>query len=349
MQTLAELTAAIRPLNHAAMARAQETLNGLVKPLGSLGRLEQLALQLAGMPGLDDVRVPRKQILVIAADHGVYAEGIAVSPRDITARQSLNVMQGLTGVAVLAAQAGVEVRVVDTGIDADPIPQVVDMKVQRGSGNIMREPAMRYQQANDLLLRVARYVLMQVDQGVRAFGVGELGMGNTTPAAAMISVFTGYAPAEVVGTGANYPPERLHHKIAVVEQAIRINQPDAADGVDVLAKVGGFDLVGMTGVMLGAAAAGVPVVLDGFLSYASALAACRIAPQVRDYLIPSHLSAEKGAQIALSQLQLEPYLHLAMRLGEGSGAAVAMHLLDAACAIYHNMGTLAQGNIAAAV
>jgi len=175
--------------------------------------------------------------------------------------------------------------------------------------------------------------------------VGELGMANTTPAAAMVSVFTGSDPIDTVGMGANLPADKISHKVAVVRQALEINQPDARDGTDVLAKVGGFDLVGMTGVLLGAAAAGLPVVLDGYLSYASALAACRIAPGVRAYLIPSHLSAEKGAQLALKHLDLEPYLHMGMRLGEGSGAALAMHIVDAACAMHNNMGTLAGSNI----
>ncbi|HBR4687170.1 TPA: nicotinate-nucleotide--dimethylbenzimidazole phosphoribosyltransferase, partial [Klebsiella pneumoniae] len=178
-----------------------------------------------------------------------------------------------------------------------------------------------------------------------AFGVGELGMANTTPAAATISVLTGSDPDAVVGCGANLPLAQRGHKVAVVRQAIAHNQPNPADGLDVLAKVGGYDLVGMTGVILGAASCGLPVVLDGFLSYASALAACRMAPSAHPYLIPSHLSAEKGAQIALDALGLRPYLDMDMRLGEGSGAALAMHLLDAASVMYNQMGTLTQSNI----
>lgn len=345
MRTLSDIVAAIAPLDRAAMQEAAHRLDGLLKPVGSLGRLERLAIQLAGMPGLADVRVSRKQILVMAADHGVYAEDVAISPRAVTAIQALNMTRGITGVCALAANAGAEVRVVDVGVDCEPLPGVVNMKVRRGSGNIAREPAMSRREADALLAAVAGYTLDQAAQGVRLFGVGELGMANTTPAAAMIGVLTDSDPEQVVGIGANFPAERLHHKVAVVRRAIAVNNPDASDGVDVLAKVGGFDLAGMTGVMLGAAVAGVPVVLDGFLSYASALAACRIAPLARDYLIPSHYSAEKGAGIALEHLQLEPYLHLGMRLGEGSGAALAMHLADAACAMYNDMGTLADSNI----
>lgn len=345
MQTLSSILRTIGPLDSRAMSRAKVRLDGLLKPCGSLGRLEQLAIQLAGMRGLYGHQVDRKQIIVMAADHGVFDEGVAISPRAVTMIQALNMVKGITGVCVLATNAGAEVKIVDVGIDSDPLPGVIDMKVARGSGNIARVAAMTRQQAEELLVASAALVLQQAADGVKVFGVGELGIANTTPAAAMVSVFTDSDPQSVVGIGANFPSEQLHHKIAVVRRAIETNQPDANDGIDVLAKVGGFDLVGMAGVMLGAAAAGLPVVLDGFLSYASALAACRIEPKVRDYLIPSHLSAEKGAVIALNHLQLEPYLQMDMRLGEGSGAALAMHLVDAACAMYNNMGSLAESHI----
>lgn len=343
--TLSQLVESIIPLDNEAMQRASARIDGLLKPTGSLGRLETLAIQLAGMRGLSGHRIKRKQIIVMAADHGVYDEGVAISPRAVTAIQAANMVKGITGVCVLAANANTEVNVVDVGIDSEPLPGVLNMKVQRGSGNIAREAAMTRQQAEDLLYASAQLTIEQAVGGVGVFGVGELGMANTTPAAAIISVITDRDPHQVVGIGANFPSDRLHHKAAVVRDAIAFNQPDARDGIEVLARVGGFDLVGMAGVMLGAAAVGRPVVLDGFLSYASALAACLIAPTVRDYLIPSHLSAEKGAAIALRHLQLEPYLQLEMRLGEGSGAAIAMHLIDAACAMYNNMGALADSDI----
>ncbi|MBX9259575.1 nicotinate-nucleotide--dimethylbenzimidazole phosphoribosyltransferase [Klebsiella pneumoniae] len=286
MGTLSALLAAIPQPDVAAMARAQQHIDGLLKPPGSLGRLE-----------------------------------------------------------TLAAQAGARVQVVDVGIDADPLPGLINLKVARGSGNIARTAAMSRQQAETVLLASMHLTRQLAADGVKAFGVGELGMANTTPAAATISVLTGSDPDAVVGCGANLPLAQRGHKVAVVRQAIAHNQPNPADGLDVLAKVGGYDLVGMTGVILGAASCGLPVVLDGFLSYASALAACRMAPSAHPYLIPSHLSAEKGAQIALDALGLRPYLDMDMRLGEGSGAALAMHLLDAASVMYNQMGTLAQSNI----
>ncbi|ECP2540457.1 nicotinate-nucleotide--dimethylbenzimidazole phosphoribosyltransferase [Salmonella enterica subsp. enterica serovar Brunei] len=346
MQTLHALLRDIPAPDAEAMARAQQHIDGLLKPPGSLGRLETLAVQLAGMPGLNGMpQVGEKAVLVMCADHGVWDEGVAVSPKIVTAIQAANMTRGTTGVCVLAAQAGAKVHVIDVGIDAEPIPGVVDMRVARGCGNIAVGPAMSRSQAEALLLEVSRYTCDLAQRGVTLFGVGELGMANTTPAAAMVSVFTRSDAKEVVGIGANLPPSRIDNKVDVVRRAIAINQPNPRDGIDVLSKVGCFDLVGMTGVMLGAARCGLPVLLDGFLSYSAALAACQIAPAVRPYLIPSHFSAEKGARIALAHLSMEPYLHMAMRLGEGSGAALAMPIVEAACAMFHNMGELAASNI----
>lgn len=346
MQTLASLLAAIPDVDNAAMAQAQQHIDGLLKPTGSLGRLESLAVQLAGMPGLRGTpQVAKKAILVMCADHGVWHEGVAVSPQIVTAIQAANMTRHNTGVCVMAAQAGADVHVMDVGIDAEPIPGLIDMKVARSSGNIAQGPAMSAEQAQSVLMSTINYTRQLAEQGVTLFGVGELGMANTTPAAAMVSVLTDSEPEAVVGVGANLPQTQLGHKIEVVRRAIAVNQPNADDGLDVLTKVGGYDLLGMTGVMLGAASCGLPVMLDGFLSYASALAACRIAPGVKPYLIPSHFSAEKGARIALAHLELEPYLHMEMRLGEGSGAAMAMHIVESACVMYNRMGTLAGSNI----
>lgn len=346
MQTLASLLAAIPDVDNAAMAQAQQHIDGLLKPTGSLGRLESLAVQLAGMPGLHGTpQVAKKAILVMCADHGVWHEGVAVSPQIVTAIQAANMTRHNTGVCVMAAQVGADVHVMDVGIDTDPIPGLIDMKVARSSGNIAQGPAMSVEQAQSVLMSTINFTRQLAEQGVTLFGVGELGMANTTPAAAMVSVLTDSEPEAVVGVGANLPQTQLGHKVEVVRRAIAVNQPNADDGLDVLMKVGGYDLLGMTGVMLGAASCGLPVVLDGFLSYASALAACRIAPGVKSYLIPSHFSAEKGARIALAHLELEPYLHMEMRLGEGSGAAMAMHIVESACAMYNRMGTLAGSNI----
>ena len=312
------------------------------------------------MPGLNGIpHVGKKAVLVMCADHGVWEEGVAISPKEVTAIQAENMTRGTTGVCVLAAQAGANVHVIDVGIDtAEPIPGLINMRVARGSGNIASAPAMSRRQAEKLLLDVICYTRELAKNGVTLFGVGELGMANTTPAAAIVSTITGRDPEEVVGIGANLPTDKLANKIDVVRRAITLNQPNPQDGVDVLAKVGGFDLVGIAGVMLRPLvritvsvvvtirnSCGLRVLLDGFLSYAAALAACQMSPAIKPYLIPSHLSAEKGARIALSHLGLEPYLNMDMRLGEGSGAALAMPIIEAACAIYNNMGELAASNI----
>ncbi|OTA20294.1 nicotinate-nucleotide--dimethylbenzimidazole phosphoribosyltransferase [Xenorhabdus beddingii] len=343
--TLQSLMSAIRPLNRANMERAAQHIDSLLKPQGSLGRLETLAIQLSGMSGIRDLRDLKKEIIVMCADHGVYDEGVAVSPKNVTAIQASNMLKGITGVCVLAKNSGTQVLPVDIGIDCEPIEHLLSLKVARGSGNIALGAAMDYQQAEMLLLASAQLVQQRIAAGMTVFGVGELGIANTTSAAAVVSVLTESDPCDVVGFGANFPLERLMHKQAIVRQAIAVNQPDGKNALDVLAKVGGFDLVGMTGVILGAAASGVPVVLDGFLSYASALAACQISPIARDYCIPSHMSAEKGSALALQHLNLQPYLHLDLRLGEGSGAAIAMSLIDAACAMYCHMGHLASSGI----
>ncbi|VEJ55703.1 nicotinate-nucleotide--dimethylbenzimidazole phosphoribosyltransferase [Pragia fontium] len=345
MSMLSQIINQIRPLDTLSMQQMTEKLDELVKPIGSLGRLEQLAIQLSGISGRTDIAYPRKQIIVMAADHGVYAEGICQAPQAVSQIQMVNMVKGKAGVNVLAKQAGAEVLLVDCGIDSAPIEGVLNHKVARGSGNIAKEAAMTRDQAVALIERSAALAMEQVNQGVDLLGVGELGMGNTTSAAAIVSVLCHADPDDAVGIGANLAPGRLQHKIDVVRRAIEINQPDAKDGIDVLAKVGGFELGGMAGVIIGAAAAGVPVVLDGFLSYAAALIAMQIAPTVHPYLIPSHCSAEKGAQLALNYLGVRPYLDMEMRLGEGSGGAMILPIIDSACMITRQMGTLSECDI----
>ncbi len=345
MQTIQDLLAAIAPLDKNKQAQATQHIDGLVKPLNSLGRLETLAIQLAGMRGLTRLDDLQKEIVVMCADHGVYEEGVAISPQQVTYLQALNMIKGTSGVCVLAKNSGATVLPVDIGIDCEPIETMLSLKVGRGSGNIARGPAMSRDDAEQLLLRSARLVQQRAAEGIAVFGTGELGIANTTPASAIISVLSGCDPQEVVGIGANLPADRIQHKEVIVRQAIAVNQPDPGDAIDVLAKVGGYDLVGMTGVILGAGACGLPVVLDGFLSYAAAMAACQLAPEVKNYCIPSHCSAEKGSRRALDHLGLTPYLYLDLRLGEGSGAALAMSILSAAGAMYCQMGVLAESGI----
>lgn len=339
-ETLAATVAAIKPLNTAMMEKMAAHLAGLLKPPGSLGRLEQLAVQLAGISGQQDISYPHKSITVFCADHGVFAEGVAVTPQKVTAIQAANMVNGLTGVCAIAKSVGAEIVVVDIGIKCLPIDKVLDYKIRPGCSNIMTGAAMSRDEALQALEIGIKVAKECIANGASLIGIGELGMANTTPASAIVSLLCNASLDEVVGLGANLPRVRLQHKVNVVKQAIAINRPDVKDPIDVLAKVGGFELGGMAGAMIGGAAAGVPVILDGFLSYAAALIACRLAPELKYYLIPSHLSAEKGAQIALQQLELRPYIDMEMRLGEGSGAALAMPIIDAACLVVNRMGHL---------
>lgn len=345
MQELDDLIRQIEPVDNLIREQAQHYIDGLIKPIGSLGKLETIAIQLSAIYRRLDWTIKRKKIVVMAADHGVFEERVAVTPKEVTAIQAYNTTRGLTGVCALAYANSTEVDIVDVGIDADPIPGVINMKLTRGSGNIVKEPAMLKDNAERILYETAKYAMDQATQGVGVIGVGELGIANTTPAAAIVSVMTESDPADIVGLGANYPSGQVQHKIEVVRQAIEKNRPDSTDPIAVMAKVGGYDLAGMTGLMLGAAAAGIPVVLDGFLSYASAMIACAIAPDVRGYLIPSHASAEKGSVKALRYLNMQPSLDMELRLGEGSGAALAMNLLMAAESMMKRMGRLADDDL----
>lgn len=345
MKTLSQIIDQISPLDSQTMQQMARKLDGLVKPIGSLGRLEQLAIQLSGISRRIDIHYPRKQIIVAAADHGVYEEGISLAPQAVTHLHMVNMVKGKAGVSVLARQTGAEVLLVDCGIKSLPIEGTVDLRIAQGTNNIAKKAAMTREQAITLLERSANLAMEQIEQGVSLIGVGELGMGNTTPAAAVVSVLCRVDPEDVVGLGANFPAARLHHKIDIVRQAIAINRPDNTDGIDVLAKVGGFDLGAMAGIIIGASAAGVPVILDGFLSYAAALIAITIVPKSQAYLIPSHRSAEKGAELALNQLKLTPYIEMEMRLGEGSGAVMLFPIIDSACEISNQMGSLVEYNI----
>ena len=341
MMSLVALAESILPVDDEVRTEAQHHVESLFKPVGSLGQLEQLACQLAAIYRTTAWQIGRKKIFVMGADHGVYDEDVAVSPREVTAIQAINTVKGETGVAALAFANRVAVEMVDVGIDSGVLPGVTNLKVARGSGNIAQGPAMAYDVAEKLIIDSALYVQECIDrEALKVIGIGELGVANTTPAAALVCVITRRDPIDVVGLGANLPSDRLEHKVSIVQQAIDVNFPNPTDPVDILAKVGGYDVAAMTGAILGAAAKQIPVVLDGFISYAAALLACQIVPSVWDYLIPSHRSAEKGAEMVLEQLQLSPFIDMELRLGEGSGAVLAMPFIDAAHAMYNRMGKM---------
>ena len=334
---------AVRPLDRAAMDAARKRQAMLAKPPGSLGRLEDLAVQLAGITGKVCNRIETKHLLVFAADNGVVAEGVSSAPRSVTARQTVNLTRAKTGASVLAKHFGCGITVCDVGVDADlSASAVVDRKIARGTGNIARGPAMTRQQALRAILTGS-----ELAQNTHAdiLGIGEMGIGNTTTSSAVLSVLLGADAEAVTGRGGGLTDGAFQKKKKVIAQAIAVNRPDKDDVLDALAKVGGFDLAAMCGAFLGAAASRRPAVIDGFISAVAALCAARLCPAVRQYLIPSHASCEAGYVLAMEALGLAPMLLLDMRLGEGSGCPLAFQIAEAACAAMNGMATFAEADI----
>ena len=343
MNTLSEILSShifdIRPADAGAMRLACERQARLAKPLGSLGTLEALSVQMAGITGDVYNSVEKKHLVVFAADHGVVAEGVASTPQSVTLAQTVNLTRGKTGAAVLAGHFGCGVTVCDVGVNAViQDTNVLNRKVAFGTRNFTNEPAMTREQAETAILHgitLAREICKNAD----VIGVGEMGIGNTTAASAVLSVFSGLDAEEVTGRGAGLSDAAFENKKRVIRRAIAVNKPNAEDAVDVLCKVGGFDIAAMCGAFLGAAAERTPVVIDGFPSAVAALAAYRLCGSARDFFIPSHASREKGYAVAMDMLGLEPMLLLNMRLGEGSGCMLAFEILSAACAVMRDMAT----------
>ena len=343
MNELCKLIAAVAPLDSAAMDAARARQARLAKPPGSLGRLEALSVQLAGITGRVYNTPEKKRLLVFAADNGVVAEGVTSAPQSVTLAQTVNLAHGRTGAGVLARRFGCAVTVCDVGVAAAiDDPAVLDRKIAYGTQNIAEGPAMTRAQAVQAILTGAE-LARQADADV--LGVGEMGIGNTTTSAAVLAALLGADAEAVTGRGGGLTDAGFERKKAVVARALSVNAPDRRDPVDVLAKVGGFDLAAMCGAFLGAAAAKKPAVIDGYISAVAALCAVRLCHGVRDYLIPSHASAEPGCALAMEALELKPMLLLDMRLGEGSGCPPAMALLDAACAVLNGMATFGEAGI----
>lgn len=341
---------AIPPLDEFAMRQAQARIDILTMPRGALGRLLPLARQLAGIRGTPRPSVARKVILTMAADHGVAAEGVSAYPQEVTAQMVANFVRGGAGVNVLARLAGAKVVVADLGVAHDlPVPcdgeHLLDLKVARGTANLVKGPAMTPEQAHQAVANgraAARHVL---EGGCDCLGLGDMGIANTTASSCIVSALTGRSPVEVTGRGTGVDDAALARKVRAVALALEVNRPDAGDALDVLAKVGGFEIGGIAGACLEAAAARVPVVVDGFIAGAGAEVAFGLDPAVRPYLVASHRSAEPGHRAALAHLGLVPLLDLDLRLGEGTGAALAMPLLEAACRILTEMATFGEAGV----
>jgi nicotinate-nucleotide--dimethylbenzimidazole phosphoribosyltransferase len=348
MEEIDARIAGILPLDEASMEAAQRRLDRLTKPPGSLGKLEEIAVQLAGITSEPIPDLGRKAVIVMAGDHGVCAEGVSAFPAEVTSQMVLNFLNGGAAVNVLARQAGAEVVCVDIGVNADlDHPGLYARKVRRGTGNIAREAAMAREEAVQAIRIGIRLVDELAEQGYGIFATGEMGIGNTTPSAALFSAFTGRDPDGIVGLGTGIDEAGLRRKVDAVRRALAVNVPDAADPLDVLSKLGGLEIAGLAGVILGAAVRRRPVVIDGFISSAAALAAVRIAPAARAYLIASHMSQERGHAFLLQELGLKPLIHLDMRLGEGTGAALCLPIIEASRKIMSEMATFESAGVSA--
>ena len=347
MASLEKVVHGIGPLNEKAMRSARQRQDRLTKPRGSLGSLEELSIKVAGIKGEIAPRLHHKAIIVMAADHGVVSEGVSLYPQEVTAQMVHNFLCGGAGINVLARHIDARILVVDMGIagELEPHPELISKKVALGTRNMMLGPAMSVEEAISAIEAGLNIVEHEVEKGLDIIGTGDMGIGNTTASSAITAAITAASVADVTGRGAGVGNKQLAHKVRVIEEALRLNQPGPADGLDVLAKVGGFEIGGLVGVMLGAAAHRIPVVIDGFISGAAALIATRIASNLRDFLIAAHVSAERGHRVALKHLGLKPVLDLHMRLGEGSGAALAIFIIDAAVKILAEMSTFNEAGV----
>lgn len=346
--SLQEVLDQIQPLDMALRKQAQTRLDRLTKPLGSLGRLEELAAQYVAITGEMKPNIPRGVVFTFAADHGVTVEGVSAYPREVTPQMVLNFLRGGAGVNVLARHAGVDVRVVDIGVDYEfgTVPGLFDRKIMKGTHNLMVEPAMTRSQAEQSLLVGMELATNAVREGVGLIGTGEMGIGNTTPSAAITAVMTRRSVADVTGRGTGIDEAGHARKVQVIRTALDRHRPDPTDPLDVLAKVGGLEIGGLAGLILGAAAARIPVVLDGFIAGAAALIAVGLQPSCRDYLIASHRSVEAGHRVMLDHLSLKPLLDFDLRLGEGTGACLGIDLVYAAIKIYTEMATFGEAGVA---
>jgi nicotinate-nucleotide--dimethylbenzimidazole phosphoribosyltransferase len=335
----------IRPVDPAAIARVQARIDSQAKPQGSLGRLEEFARQFVAVTGREEIR--RKTVFTFAGDHGVAFEGVSAFPREVTPQMVYNFIDGGAAINALTRHAGAEVTVVDMGVDHDfgPLPGLLDRKIGRGTANFAKGPAMTRGQALQSLQAGIDLAKDCRRNGIDLVGTGDMGIANTTPSAAIVAVLTGLPVARVTHRGTGIDDAALLHKVRVIEQGVALNQPDPRDPVDVLAKVGGFEIGGIAGLIVGCAAEGLPVVIDGFISTAGALIACELHPQVRDYLFAAHRSVEVGHAVMLEHLRLQPMLDLSLRLGEGTGAALGMTLIEASLRLLREVKTFADAGV----
>ncbi len=346
MEHILEVATSIQSLDAAAMEQARTRQQQLTKPPGSLGRLEDIAVQMAGITGNPLPIIKRKAVVVMAADHGVTAEAVSAYPSAVTPQMVLNFLSGGAAINALAQHAGAEVVVVDVGVASElNHAGLISRKIAFGTANMAIGPAMTREQALAAISVGMDVVESLLKQGVDLVATGDMGIGNTTASSAITASIAGVPVALVTGYGTGINEEQLSHKIAIIERALAQNKPDSTDPIDVLAKVGGLEIAGLVGVIIEAAAHRVPVVVDGFISGAAALVATRIAPTIRDYLFAGHISVERGHHLILERLKLTPLLDLELRLGEGTGAVLATTIIDAALSMHREMATFAEAGV----
>jgi nicotinate-nucleotide--dimethylbenzimidazole phosphoribosyltransferase len=341
----------IAPLSQEAMAAAQTRQDQLTKPRGSLGRLETLSIQVAGITGQLNPPLAERAMIVAAGDHGVTAEGVSAYPSEVTPQMVLNFLKGGAAINVLARQAGARVVVLDVGVAAD-LPAhdtLIKSKIAPGTANIAQGPAMTREQAIQTIEAGIIAVSREYDRGLDMIGTGDMGIGNTTPSSAICAVITGAEVDQVTGRGTGVDDPTRQHKVQVIERAISVNRPNPTDAIDVLAKVGGFEIGAIAGIILGAAARRLPVLVDGFISTAGALIAAGLSPTSKDYMIAAHRSVEPGHRLMQEHLGLEPIFKLDLRLGEGTGSALAMPVVASAVATLNQMATFAEASVSGKV
>lgn len=347
MNLLTETLGKIQPVDADLLAQAQAKLDNKTKPLGSLGRLEEFARRFAAITGSLEPDTTKKIIYTFAGDHGVVEEGVSAFPKEVTRQMVLNFLDGGAGVNVLARHGGIDVHVVDMGVDYNfgLVPGLITRKIAMGTANFTKSPAMTREQAVAALEAGIQLADQAAKDGVAMIGTGEMGIGNTTPSSAIIAAISGKSAREVTHRGTGINDEALENKVRVIERGLEVNRPDPNDPIDVLAKVGGLEIAGIAGLVLGCAANRIPVVADGFISTAGALIASELNVHVKDYIFASHKSVEIGHAIMLERIGAEPILDLGMRLGEGTGAALAMGLIEAGVKVLKEMATFEQAGV----
>ncbi len=337
----------ISAVNGALAEEAQKRLDNLTKPLGSLGRLEEFAKRVVCMTGNTMPVLDKKVMFTFAGDHGIANEGVSAYPKEVTPQMVLNFVRGGAGINVLARHAGADVVVVDIGVNYDfgDVPGLLSRKVMRGTANMYKGPAMTREQAKQCLQVGIDLAREYAKKGYRIYGTGDMGIGNTTPSSAIASVLTGTPVSDVTGRGTGINDESFKKKIAIIEKCIAQNRPDPKDPIDVLAKVGGAEIGGIAGLILGAASERIPVIVDGFISTAGALIAYELEPKTADYMFAGHSSVEIGQKAMLKKMGLSPILDFNLRLGEGTGAALAMIMIEAGVKIYREMATFGEAGV----